>query len=105
MSASILSLPLSIKVILEPEAKSAPFVAYCPEFDLSSCGSTEEEAKANLDEALGLLLDGASEDGTLEDLLTEVGFRRSRNQLIPPKVTFSSFPFSLPPQVAKKLYA
>ena len=65
------SLPLTIKIIYEKEAKSAPFVAYSPELDISSCGPTEEKAVENLHEAIELTLSGAAEDGTLESLLKD----------------------------------
>ena len=48
--------PITIKIINEPEAKNAPFVAYIPEFDVSSCGNTEEKAKKNAREALEIVL-------------------------------------------------
>lgn len=39
------------------------FVALCPELDVVSQGSTVEEAKANLKEAMELFFDCASESG------------------------------------------
>ena len=65
-----LSLTLTIKVFKEGSSKSCPFVAYNPEFDLSSCGKTEEEASANLNQALKLLIQGAKEDGALRPFPT-----------------------------------
>lgn len=64
-----LSLTLTIKIFKEGSAKECPFVAYNPEFDLSSCGETEEEASKNLHQALKILIQGAKEDGTLKQLL------------------------------------
>ena len=33
------------------------YVAYCPELDVSSCGHKIDEARKNLKEAVGILLD------------------------------------------------
>jgi predicted RNase H-like HicB family nuclease len=41
----------------EKEAKDAPFVAYIPEFDVSSCGRTEAKARKNVKEALEIVLE------------------------------------------------
>lgn len=100
-----ITFPLTVKVILEQESKSTPYVAYCPELDISSCGSTEEKARANLDEAISLLLQGAAEDGTLKELLLESGFRITKKDITPPKTVFSPFTFVLPRSLFKKLHA
>lgn len=52
-----LKFPITIKVIYEKEAKNAPYVAFIPEFDISSCGKTEEKAKKNVKEALEITLE------------------------------------------------
>ena len=52
------------------------FVAYSPELDVSSCGDTVEEAKANLKTAVRLFIEEAEKMGTLEDILTEAGYRK-----------------------------
>ena len=75
-----LNLPLTIKVFYEGSSKEAPYVAYNPEFDISSCGKTEEKAGRALTEAIELLIDGAKEDGTLNQLLEEAGFALRPNQ-------------------------
>ena len=43
-----LELTLTVKVFKESSSKSCPFVAYNPEFDISSCGETQEEAQKML---------------------------------------------------------
>ncbi len=50
------------------------YVAYSPELDVSSCGQTVDEARANLKEALLGFLESAYERGTLEEILTEAGY-------------------------------
>lgn len=47
--------PLTIKIVYEKEARETPYVAYIPEFDISSCGKTEQEALKNVKEALKIL--------------------------------------------------
>lgn len=58
---------ITIKILYEKEAKEAPYIAYIPEFDLSSCGKTEEEARKNVKEALELVLDELKKQNKLEE--------------------------------------
>lgn len=48
--------PLTVKIIRDRRSKDAPFVAYNPEIDVASCGPTEEKARENLLEAVGIVL-------------------------------------------------
>jgi len=50
------------------------YVAYCPEFDLSSCGSTLDNARANLKTAVRLFIEEADRMGTLDQVLQEAGY-------------------------------
>lgn len=50
------------------------FTAYCPEFDVASCGHTAEEAKKNLREVIEIQLEETARLGTLEDFLVEAGY-------------------------------
>lgn len=87
-----LSFPITIKIIYEPEAIGSPFVAYIPEFDVSSCGKTEEEAKKNVREALEITLEEAEKQDRLEELLKEAGIS-SKSKYSFPKISFEPFVF------------
>ncbi|MFM7180463.1 MAG: type II toxin-antitoxin system HicB family antitoxin [Verrucomicrobiales bacterium] len=47
------------------------FVALCPEVDVASQGATVEEAKANLQEAVELFFEGASEEEIQQRMSSE----------------------------------
>ena len=51
------------------------FVAYNPELDVSSCGSTVWGAKNNLRDAIRGFLKSAAKLGTLREILEEAGYR------------------------------
>lgn len=51
------------------------YVAYSPEFDLSSCGDTVNEARQRLHEAVTLFVQEAKRMGTLKSILEEAGYR------------------------------
>jgi predicted RNase H-like HicB family nuclease len=93
--------PITIKIIKEFEAKDAPFVAYIPEFDVSSCGKTEEEAAKNVKEVLNITIEEVTKDGNLDTFMEELGFRQTKkkNDVVRflPKVIFEQFYL---PQVA-----
>ena len=60
-----LSFPVAVKMIYEPESEDAPFVAYSPELDVSSCGASEEDARRNLDEAIQIVFEEVNRKGKL----------------------------------------
>jgi predicted RNase H-like HicB family nuclease len=51
------------------------YVAYVPSLDVSSCGSTDEEARRNIRDAVRGFLASSSDLGTLNEILEEAGYR------------------------------
>lgn len=64
---------LNFRIEIFKEGKQ--FVAVAPELNVSSFGDTEEEARVSLREAVELFLEECKRMGTLEDVLTEAGFK------------------------------
>lgn len=52
------------------------YVAHVPELDLSSCGETQEKARANIQDAVRGFLEAAEDKGTLGEILQEAGYER-----------------------------
>lgn len=88
-------LPLTIKIMYDKTSSDAPFVAYNPELDVSSCGPTEEKARKNIREVIDIALEEADKNGKLDEFLSEMGFERRAKSWVPPRVTFE--PFVFPP--------
>ena len=87
-----------VKLPATVKKKAAHWVSSCPVLDVFSQGSTEEEARKNLEEALRLFLLSCYERGTLEDALKECGFSLAKKRGRPTKKDDSSFvtvPFDL----------
>ncbi len=63
-----------LTAIIEKERSS--YVALCPELDVASQGNTVEEAKNNLQEAVELFLEDASEEEINERLHNEIFITR-----------------------------
>jgi predicted RNase H-like HicB family nuclease len=61
------------------------FVAHALELDVSSCGGSKEKALRNLKEAVRLFLEEAERMGTLDQILQEAGYRRTRQKITGPK--------------------
>lgn len=55
--------------------ESKQYVAIAPELNVSSFGSTQKEAKASLREAVELFLEECKRIGSLEEILSEAGFK------------------------------
>ncbi len=62
------------------------FVAHALELDVSSCAWSQDKAIRNLKEAVRLFLEEAERMGTLEQILEEAGYSKSKQKLAPPKV-------------------
>ena len=88
-----LKFPITIKIIYEKEAKDAPYIAYIPEFDVSSCGKTEEQAKSNVKEVLEITLETVKKQNKLDEFLKEAGVSAKKPSLFP-KISFEPFTFS-----------
>ena len=54
------------------------YVSVAPELNVSSVGKTKGEAKVSLREAVELFLEECKRMGTLEEVLTEAGFKIER---------------------------
>jgi predicted RNase H-like HicB family nuclease len=77
------------------------FVAHTPQLDVSSCGTTREKAVTNLREAVRLFLEEASNMGTLEQILEEAGYLKTKSKISGP-VLVGTQELSLPlPQHAE----
>jgi len=57
------------------------FVAHALELDVASCGGTQEKALSNLKEAVRLFLEEAEKMGTLDQILKQAGYTKSRQKL------------------------
>ena len=55
--------------------EGSTFVAHVPELDVSSCGDTEADARRNIVDAVQGFLETAKDQGTLNDILQEAGYR------------------------------
>ncbi|MBI4690731.1 MAG: type II toxin-antitoxin system HicB family antitoxin [Nitrospirae bacterium] len=63
------------------------YVAYCPELDVSSCGSSIDHAKEMLKAAVRLFLEEAEKMGTLKDILEEANYAKDASgKWTPPKL-------------------
>lgn len=86
-------LPLTVKIIVDKKSKDAPFVAYTPELDISSCGETEKKARNNLHEAVEITFEELRKKDKLDNFLKGLGFKKEKNQWMPPVISFESFSF------------
>ncbi len=73
------------------------FVAYAPELDVSSCGTSRERARRNLLDAVRLFLEEAEKMGTHDQILEEAGYVRRKQKLKGPKfITAQAVSLPLP---------
>ncbi|HEY2860762.1 MAG TPA: hypothetical protein VGJ21_20285 [Terracidiphilus sp.] len=61
------------------------YVAYVPELDVSSCGTTAEDATRNIQDAVQGFLESCAAIGSLDWILEEAGYRRNGDAWDPPE--------------------
>lgn len=61
------------------------FVAYSPALDISTSASTFKEAKKRFEELVDIYFDELVKMGTLDEVLTECGWRKVNRHYIPPR--------------------
>ena len=70
--------PGSISVVIELSAvisdKTGQWEAFCPDLDICTQGASEDEAKENLSEAVGLWFESCLQRDTLWEALEELGW-------------------------------
>jgi predicted RNase H-like HicB family nuclease len=72
------------------------YIAHALELDVSSCGGTKEKAVKRLQEAVRLFLEGAREMGTLDQILEEAGYIKTKKKIESPKFTVQRVAVPLP---------
>ena len=72
MSKKLLNISLTVDIYKE----NGKFIAYAPALDLSTCGNTFEKAKRRFEEVVEIFIDELEKDGTLEDVLCSLGWRK-----------------------------
>jgi predicted RNase H-like HicB family nuclease len=84
---------LPISIIKEDES----FIAYTPALDLSTVGDTFEEAQERFVEAVQIFFEEINEQGTVDEALSDLGWKRHDNKLTPPVVVSTiTQSFSIP---------
>jgi predicted RNase H-like HicB family nuclease len=76
------NVPFTVRIFREDQT----FVAHAPELDVSTCGESEAAARANIQDAVRGYLETASEQGTLDEILEECGYRREAGGWKEPEV-------------------
>ena len=78
-------IPIEFGMIIFKEKDT--YVAYCPELDISSCGSSVEHAKEMLKKAVRLFIEEAEKMGTLETILEEANYSKdATGKWLPPRL-------------------
>lgn len=75
---------VKLPVSILREGKS--FIAYTPVLDLSTAGKSFEEVQKRFTEAAQIFLEELVEAGTLDEVLTGLGWQKINNTFSPPVV-------------------
>jgi predicted RNase H-like HicB family nuclease len=79
------SMPMEIQFTTRIFKEGRTYLAHALELDVSSCGGTKEKALSNLKEAVRLFLEEAEKMGTLDQILAEAGYSKTKQKIASPK--------------------
>ncbi len=92
---------MKIEYTVQIWSEGQQFVAHAMPLDVMSSGQTPEAARAALDEAVGVFLRTAAEQGSLEEVLHDAGYElRNGEWLSPSWVATERHSAALPPEYA-----
>ena len=78
------SLKFNLPVSIIKEGDS--FIAYTPALDLSTCADTYEKSKERFEEIVDIFFEEIIKRGTLEDVLSGLGWRKVKSEWNPPVI-------------------
>lgn len=89
MATRHVGLELNLAVSIKKDHETGLFVVFSPSLQLAAQGRTRSQAVRNFYEAAQLFFESCVERGTLDDALTELGWRRvgrPKPRWIPPEI-------------------
>jgi hypothetical protein len=95
--ASSVGASLDIRYTTRTFKEGRTFISHALELDVSSCGGTKAKAEQRLKEAVRLFLEEAERMATLDQILQEAGYRRTKEKIASPKFSVQrvTLPLSL----------
>ncbi len=78
----------SLPVVITKQGKR--FVAYTPALDISTSGKSEKDVKQKFNELAHLFFEEITEAGTVQQVLTELGWKKKERKWNPPQVISSN---------------
>lgn len=82
-------LSFTLPVLITKQNKR--FVAYTPALDISTSGKSEREVKKRFVDMVNLFLEEIVEMKTIDDVLSELGWKKVQKRWAPPTVVSSNF--------------
>lgn len=77
-------LQLDIKIPVSVFKEGRYFIAYTPALDLSTSATTYEKVQKRFGEAVNIFFEEIIKKGTLDEVLTNLGWKKVKKQWIPP---------------------
>ncbi|MDD5433232.1 MAG: hypothetical protein PHE77_01040 [Candidatus Pacebacteria bacterium] len=75
---------IEFKITVNFLKEGKKFIAYSPAFDLSTCGSTFEQAKKRFEEIASIFIEETKKRGDLENVLAGLGWQKTKTSWQPP---------------------
>lgn len=97
---SLLYMEVKAEIAFQIVKQGKRYIAHAPALDLSTSGKSEAEAKSRFAEIVPLFFDELMDAGTLNDVLSELGWRKNDSAphagWLPPVVTNEQMQVQIP---------
>ena len=77
---------LGLKLKVQITKQKGQYIAWTPSLDLSTSGRSEKEVQRRFEEAVSLFLEELVEAGTINEVLTSLGWKKELKSWAPPKI-------------------
>ncbi|MFH1178556.1 MAG: hypothetical protein V1711_02460 [bacterium] len=94
MNQSVHQLGVKLPVAFIKDGKRV--IAYTPALDLSTSGKDVEEAKVRFGEIVRMFFSDLFEQGTLDSVLSDLGWEKSNSEWNPPVISQESVNVAIP---------
>lgn len=77
---------VGLKLQMQITKQGDQYVAWTPALDLSTSGHSQKEAQKRFEEAVSLFIEELVEAGTVDEVLSSLGWKKEQRSWTPPKV-------------------
>ena len=89
-------IPSFLQLTVNVRKQGSRYVAYAPALDISTSGKSDKEVRVRFAELVNIFFEELHSAGTIDEVLSELGWRKVRKQWTPPVVETKAYSVKVP---------